>query len=138
MRFPCGLEDEDVLRGQLVPQLDQLEACRFPFCTYLPGRHAVVELDVTGRLTVEAILDERHAAARRQRLVNAGQHGAGLLELVVKNEPDNVEAIYYLGSCNFRLGNHEEAAKTWRALTERFPDSRQAERARKHLDSIKN
>src|SRR5438132_1326364 len=66
-RSSLSFEDEQMLRGQSLDLLDELEARGRPFGEDLLRRHAVFAADVVGGTVLGAIFDERHAAVWLQR-----------------------------------------------------------------------
>ena len=51
-------------------------------------------------------------------------------------DPDNDDALYYLGVCYYDSGNVSTAAEKFNDLLAHFPDSAQAEKARQRLEEI--
>ncbi len=55
---------------------------------------------------------------------------------VLKIDPANVEAIYYMGRSSQRMGENEDAIRYYRQVLEDYPDSEQAGDARTHLAEL--
>ena len=58
------------------------------------------------------------------------------LEKAYMYDPDNDDALYYLGVCYYDSGNVSTAAEKFNDLLAHFPDSAQAEKARQRLEEI--
>ena len=58
------------------------------------------------------------------------------LEKACTYDPENDDALYYLGVCYYDSGNVTAAAEKFNLLLARFPESAQADKARQRLEEI--
>ena len=71
-------------------------------------------------------------AFHQQDYVNA----IAYLKKACEYDPNNDDALYYLGVCCYESGDVNQAADIFNDLLTRFPDSAQADKARQRLEAI--
>src|SRR3954447_15616263 len=90
----AGRENEDVLGGKVLAPADQREAGGGPFREHLLDGHPVLDVDVGGGLSFEAVLDQDHGPPRCQAVADGGEHRLRLLKLMVDvHQQDAVDAV---------------------------------------------
>jgi hypothetical protein len=95
-----------------------------------PSTQAAIASDPTMEAAIEMIFDSKYAdAAKLLEQLVAGYEAA--------NEPRHAsESVFWLGYCREKSGNPGEAAKHYRHVMEKYPQSEAARKAQDRLDGL--
>ena len=89
-------------------------------------------MDHIGGKVGESYYNNGMDAFHQQDYVNA----IAYLKKACEYDPNNDDALYYLGVCCYESGDVNQAADIFNDLLTRFPDSAQADKARQRLEAI--